>query len=153
MVEQKDPQDDFFTEVEEPVVSKAGGYEEEVTSYEGQIADRVTDDNYEKSNLMDVGTHSHYHFSMTRSFQTKSESMFRQAMVALDVQRTLERTTDKVTIKAYNMVKERPDGGDGGHGGHVYFRSSGRLSSLYDLRRAHFFGNDGTSGMVNKESS
>lgn len=41
-----------------------------------------------------------------------------------------------------------PDGGDGGDGGDVYFRSTGRLSSLYDLRRAHFFGNNGKSGLV-----
>ena len=43
---------------------------------------------------------------------------------------------------------EVPDGGDGGDGGDVYFRSSGRLSSLYDLRRAHFYGNDGKYGLV-----
>jgi GTPase involved in cell partitioning and DNA repair len=41
-----------------------------------------------------------------------------------------------------------PDGGDGGLGGDVYFRSTGRLSSLYDLRRAHFYGNNGRSGTV-----
>jgi GTPase involved in cell partitioning and DNA repair len=48
------------------------------------------------------------------------------------------------------MIKflEVPDGGDGGHGGDVYFRSTGRLSSLYDLRRAHFYGNNGKYGQV-----
>ena len=40
------------------------------------------------------------------------------------------------------------DGGNGGNGGDVYFRSTGRLSSLYDLRRAHFYGNNGKCGMV-----
>lgn len=40
------------------------------------------------------------------------------------------------------------DGGDGGDGGDVYFRSTARISSLYDLRRAHFFGNNGKPGMV-----
>jgi GTPase involved in cell partitioning and DNA repair len=43
---------------------------------------------------------------------------------------------------------EVPDGGDGGDGGDVYFRSTGRLSSLYDLRRAHFYGNNGKYGLV-----
>jgi GTPase involved in cell partitioning and DNA repair len=41
-----------------------------------------------------------------------------------------------------------PDGGSGGHGGDVYFRSTGRITSLFDLRRAHFFGNDGGYGKV-----
>jgi GTP-binding protein len=41
-----------------------------------------------------------------------------------------------------------PDGGNGGNGGDVYFRSTARLSSLFDLRRAHFLGNDGKAGRV-----
>lgn len=48
-------------------------------------------------------------------------------------------------IKIYKAI---PDGGSGGKGGDVYFRSTGRLSSLYDLRRAHFLGNNGKYGMV-----
>ena len=47
-----------------------------------------------------------------------------------------------------NYLLEVPDGGDGGDGGDVYFRSTGRLSSLYDLRRAHFYGNNGKYGLV-----
>ena len=46
-----------------------------------------------------------------------------------------------------NYGSKVPDGGDGGHGGDVYFRSTGRLSSLYDLRRAHFYGNNGKYGL------
>ena len=58
------------------------------------------------------------------------------------------RTTDLVSyIKTYNIA-EVPDGGDGGDGGDVFFRSTGRLSSLYDLRRAHFYGNNGKYGLV-----
>jgi GTPase involved in cell partitioning and DNA repair len=41
-----------------------------------------------------------------------------------------------------------PDGGSGGQGGDVYFRATARLSSLYDLRRAHFQGNNGKAGRV-----
>ena len=47
---------------------------------------------------------------------------------------------------------EVPDGGDGGDGGDVYFRSTGRLSSLYDLRRAHFYGNNGKYGLVSTKT-
>lgn len=46
------------------------------------------------------------------------------------------------------LFKGIPDGGSGGKGGDVYFRSTGRLQSLYDLRRAHFLGNNGKTGMV-----
>lgn len=56
------------------------------------------------------------------------------------------------TIKIVRIIKkyclETPDGGDGGDGGDVFFRSTGRLSSLYDLRRAHFYGNNAKNGMV-----
>lgn len=45
-----------------------------------------------------------------------------------------------------------PDGGSGGNGGDVYFRSTGRINSLYDLRRAHFKGNNGKSGKVSDKS-
>ncbi len=47
-----------------------------------------------------------------------------------------------------NYGSKSPDGGDGGDGGDVYFRSTGRLSSLYDLRRAHFYGNNGKYGQT-----
>ena len=50
---------------------------------------------------------------------------------------------------AYNReaYKSRmPDGGNGGDGGDVYFKSSGRITSLHDLRRAHFKGNHGVMG-------
>ena len=43
-----------------------------------------------------------------------------------------------------------PDGGSGGKGGDVYFRASQNISSLYSLRRAHFFGNPGKHGKGNK---
>lgn len=41
-----------------------------------------------------------------------------------------------------------PDGGSGGNGGDVYFKASRMLGSLYELRKAHFFGNSGKSGKV-----
>lgn len=77
--------------------------------------------------------------------------MFRQVSEARDVQRTRMRTMEQVMEKVDCLADtiETPDGGDGGDGGHIYFRATGRLNSLYDLRRAHFFGNNGTSGMVN----
>ena len=43
-----------------------------------------------------------------------------------------------------------PDGGAGGNGGDVYFQSSNRLSNLYELRRAHFKGNNGKPGRSQK---
>ena len=43
-----------------------------------------------------------------------------------------------------------PDGGSGGRGGDVYFQASERLSNLYELRRAHFKGNNGKSGKGQK---
>jgi GTPase involved in cell partitioning and DNA repair len=42
------------------------------------------------------------------------------------------------------------DGGNGGDGGDVYFRATARVSNLFDLRRAHFLGNNGKYGKVNK---
>jgi hypothetical protein len=41
-------------------------------------------------------------------------------------------------INSYWNIIGLADGGNGGKGGDVYFRSTARLSSLYDLRRAHF---------------
>lgn len=49
-----------------------------------------------------------------------------------------------------NYGSRVPDGGSGGHGGSVYFRSTGRVTSLHDLRRAHFKGNPGKSGKGQK---
>ena len=43
---------------------------------------------------------------------------------------------------------EKPDGGSGGKGGDVYFKSCDKMGSLYDLRRAHFLGNNGGPGKV-----
>ena len=45
-----------------------------------------------------------------------------------------------------NYLAKVPDGGSGGNGGDVYFKSSGRITSLHDLRRAHFKGNHGRQG-------
>ena len=75
--------------------------------------------------------------------------MFKEATGALVAWLSPEKTMDQVILALLiqNPV-EVPDGGDGGDGGDVYFRSSGRLSSLYDLRRAHFYGNDGKYGLV-----
>ena len=68
-------------------------------------------------------------------------------MAAQDVSHFPERTMGQVSH--LNFIRlEIPDGGDGGDGGDVYFRSTARLSSLYDLRRAHFFGNNGGYGQV-----
>lgn len=43
---------------------------------------------------------------------------------------------------------EKPDGGNGGNGGDVFFKASDKMTSLYDLRRAHFLGNNGGNGRV-----
>jgi len=40
-----------------------------------------------------------------------------------------------------------PNGGDGGNGGNVYFSAHSYLSNLYQLKRAHFFGNKGQHGV------
>ena len=91
-----------------------------------------------------------YIFSMIKNFPIKSGYMYREATVDQAALPTREKTM--VLVNLYNLCHffhlEVPDGGDGGDGGHVYFRSTGRLSSLYDLRRAHFFGNNGTNGLV-----
>jgi GTPase involved in cell partitioning and DNA repair len=75
--------------------------------------------------------------------------MYKEATGALVAWLSQEKTMDQVMMPFLieNLI-EVPDGGDGGDGGDVYFRSSGRLSSLYDLRRAHFYGNDGKYGLV-----
>jgi hypothetical protein len=75
--------------------------------------------------------------------------MSKEATGALVAWLSPEKTMDQVILAILNQKSiEVPDGGDGGDGGDVYFRSSGRLSSLYDLRRAHFYGNDGKYGLV-----
>ena len=40
-----------------------------------------------------------------------------------------------------------PNGGDGGDGGSVYFQAHSFLTNLYQLKRAHFNGNNGQHGM------
>lgn len=75
--------------------------------------------------------------------------MSKEAMEAQAAWPRPEKTMDQVLfLTLIENPLEVPDGGDGGDGGDVYFRSSGRLSSLYDLRRAHFYGNDGKYGLV-----
>ena len=39
-----------------------------------------------------------------------------------------------------------PDGGNGGDGGPVIFRAEGKSQNLYDMKRAHFRGNNGKHG-------
>jgi GTP-binding protein len=51
-----------------------------------------------------------------------------------------------VAISRENYGSPIPDGGSGGDGGSVWFYASGRITSLHDLRRAHFKGNNGKSG-------
>lgn len=51
-----------------------------------------------------------------------------------------------VAISRENYGTKMPDGGSGGKGGSVYFRATGRITSLHDLRRAHFKGNPGKNG-------
>jgi GTP-binding protein len=53
-------------------------------------------------------------------------------------------------LLTYYIWLERPDGGSGGKGGDVYFKASEKMTSLYDLRRAHFLGNNGKGGKVSK---
>ena len=77
--------------------------------------------------------------------------MFWEEMEGLDVSLSLEKTMDQVKTFSQMLSKPylgTPDGGSGGGGGDVYFRSTGRLSNLYDLSRAHFLGNNGKCGMV-----
>ena len=45
-----------------------------------------------------------------------------------------------------NYMAKVPDGGSGGHGGAVIFKANQRITSLHDLRRAHFKGNNGKQG-------
>ena len=51
-----------------------------------------------------------------------------------------------VVMKREAYSHQQPDGGSGGHGGSVWFYASGRITSLHDLRRAHFKGNHGKNG-------
>jgi GTP1/OBG len=71
-------------------------------------------------------------------------------MAAQDAWPSPGRTTAQVSrhYTQQTFFVEVPSGGDGGDGGDVYFRATGRLGSLYDLRRAHFYGNNGKYGMV-----
>ena len=55
-----------------------------------------------------------------------------------------------VSYQRENYGFKLPDGGSGGKGGDVYFRSTYRLANLYELRRAHFKGNNGKSGKSDK---
>ena len=88
-------------------------------------------------------------FSTIKSSAIESEYTCRGATGAPDAWHSPEKTTGPVSITSRNTILlEVPDGGDGGDGGDVYFRSTGRLSSLYDLRRAHFYGNNGKYGLV-----
>ena len=77
--------------------------------------------------------------------------MSKVEMEALALQHFQGKTTDQVLQRVLIIFLETPDGGDGGDGGNVYFRSTGRLSSLYDLRRAHFYGNKGGHGLVSTQ--
>ena len=47
-----------------------------------------------------------------------------------------------LSFKRENYGAKVPDGGSGGDGGDVYFKASMRLQNLYELRRAHFTGNN-----------
>lgn len=51
-----------------------------------------------------------------------------------------------VSHKRENYGFKIPDGGSGGKGGDVYFKATSRLANLYELRRAHFKGNNGKPG-------
>ena len=55
-----------------------------------------------------------------------------------------------LSFKRENYGAKVPDGGSGGDGGDVYFKASMRLQNLYELRRAHFTGNNGKSGKGDK---
>ena len=55
-----------------------------------------------------------------------------------------------ISYQRENYGFKVPDGGCGGKGGDVYFKATSRLSNLYELRRAHFKGNNGKSGKSQK---
>lgn len=57
-----------------------------------------------------------------------------------------------ISFNRENYGSQIPDGGSGGKGGNVYFQASDRLSNLYELRRAHFKGNNGKLGKSGKRN-
>ena len=92
---------------------------------------------------------------MTKSFQIERGYMSKEEKEEMDALHFQEKIMAPVCIIFHDLYIQLifmylgvPDGGCGGDGGAVYFRCSGRLSSLYDLRRAHFKGNSGKPGKV-----
>ena len=58
-----------------------------------------------------------------------------------------------VSYARENYGFKLPDGGSGGKGGDVYFKATSRLANLYELRRAHFKGNNGKPGKFASQTS
>ena len=55
--------------------------------------------------------------------------------------------TGSCSYNRENLCSKRPAGGNGGHGGDVHLVANSRITSLHDLRRAHFKGNHGKMGL------
>jgi len=94
--------------------------------YEGQIADRVTEDDYETKNIMEYD----------QKFSDRVRVFVKGGRGG----------SGCLAFSRENYQSRRPDGGSGGKGGDVYFKATEKLMSLYDLRRAHFVGNHGGYG-------
>ena len=103
-----------------------GKAEEQEFDYEGRLADRVTEEDYETENLM--------------QYDQKFADKVRVWCFGGN------GGNGCVSYQRENYGFKVPDGGSGGDGGDVYFQSSSRLSNLYELRRAHFKGNNGKPG-------
>ena len=99
---------------------------EEEFNYDGRLSDRVTEDDFETENLM----------RYDQKFADKVR-VFVQGGAG---------GNGSVAFSRENYGPRVPDGGCGGHGGTVYFSATSRLTSLYELRRAHFKGNPGQRG-------
>ena len=133
-------QDDFFDSANESIIKvdeirKSGNddlllggvrYDDGEYDYDGRLAERVTEEGFETENLM--------------QYDQKFADKVRVWCLGGN------GGNGCVSYDRENYGFKLPDGGAGGDGGDVYFKSTSRLSSLYELRRAHFKGNNGKPG-------
>ena len=105
---------------------------QEQYDYEGRLADRATEEDFEVENLM----------MYDQKFADKVRIYCKGG------------TGGNGCVSYYreNYGFKVPDGGCGGDGGDVYFQSTTRLQNLYELRRAHFKGNQGKAGKSQKSN-
>lgn len=110
----------------------SGEHDDDEYDYEGRLADRVTEEAFETENLMQYD----------QKFADKVRVWCIGGIGG----------NGCVSYERENYGFKLPDGGSGGDGGDVYFKSTSRLSSLYELRRAHFKGNNGKPGKGIKQN-